>query len=104
MSIKINWSAKHIPAMGEKFVSGIEYCRTLGEPPVCPAGVELEVVGFAVEHTWMYVLARPTEAKWRAALRRWHKKRDPKSPARDYTYVAGIDVPAWQPSPSNEEA
>jgi hypothetical protein len=102
MSIKINWSARRVPAMGEKFTSRVEYCGVWGDPPTCPAGIELEVVGFAVEHGWLYVFGRPTEAKWRAALRRWCKKRG--NPIiRDYTYVAGIDVPQWEPSPASEE-
>jgi len=74
----IKFSAKRVPSIGDEFASKLHYFPSSGAP--IPAGTTLVVTGFDVEYGWLFV---------RAAVKGSTDGR--------IAYVAGCDVPAWEP-------
>jgi hypothetical protein len=94
MPMNIQWSANHIPKVGDVFVSRCPYFIEASRPPGLLPNTPLVVKGFEVEHGWLYCLAEPVEVEAKKRMKAAMKRLG--FVPRKYVYVAGVDVAAWQ--------
>lgn len=102
--MKIKFSAKRIPEVGETFVSTKDYNllhkatnKLLTHDKPIKAGTQLTVEGYAFEHGWLYIECAPTMGLSVEQLGRENARRMLDAGGRCYTLAAGCDVLAWEP-------